>query len=74
LLEDQLAEKDKTVKELERQVKESLVALSEFKQEAIEARSELINKESELSITHTRMDPQDCLQELLKELEDRRYD
>jgi hypothetical protein len=45
------------------------VALSDFKQEAMEARSELIHMESELSIIQTRhMDPTESIQELVREL------
>jgi hypothetical protein len=51
-------------KELKRQVKESFIAIDEFRKEALEARSELINKESELSVITRQsryLDPYECI-------------
>lgn len=41
-----LTEREADLKELERRVKESLIAMDEFRREAVMARTDLIHKES----------------------------
>jgi hypothetical protein len=50
-------------------VKESLIAMDEFRREAMCARTDLIHKESELSLIsrHSKhLDVQECVQELYR--------
>lgn len=63
----ELSSKEAENKELRRQVKESLVAIDEFRKEALDACSELIHRQSELSIITKQsryLDPFDCIFEL----------
>jgi chromosome segregation ATPase len=60
-----LADREADLKELERRVKESLIAMDEFRREAVSARTDLIHKESELSLIsrHAKqLDPAECIQ------------
>lgn len=64
-----LAEREADLKELERRVRESLIAMDEFRKEAVSARTDLIHKESELSLIsrHSKqLDPAECIQELFR--------
>lgn len=72
-----LAERESDLKEYERKVKESLIAMDEFRREAVQARTDLIHKESQLSIISRpprQLDTSECIQELYLQLENRRFE
>jgi cell division septum initiation protein DivIVA len=68
-MREELAGREADLKELERRVKESLIAMDEFRREAVLARTDLIHKESELSLISKQakqLDPAECIQELYR--------